>query len=728
MSFRPDSLSQWRFHNLLVKLHGKCRLTLFSVFFIMLSGQQTFAQYYLRDSGIPVIKKFTEKYKDKELNLYELNEIVKEISKNGDFQEVFLESLSKDEVIIRIKETKKITEVELIGHSFFSREEIIKKMKLEEGQTPSQSEISQALKQIRKLYESSGFYNFKVIQKQKPNKGKEGYTLVLHINEGLPCVIKGLSIFSDNKNLNDKLRLKLSKFIGNPYKKDMTGFFRKQIESELLENRYLVSKISNTSIFFKKDKTGVKINFTISDPIQFEFIFYGNRFFSHFDLIRESKIKDKSLSLNNLGPQVVEGVRRLYLSSGFPKMKIQFSEQSFKMSSKRVFLFKIDEGPRVRIGRVNILGKISKEKSYYTRLFFQFLKEQPNSVYFVKDNIQLATQAMITQLKRLGHFQAELVSLTSEFKKNNRANINLEIDEGIPTYVRQVLFKGSKSFDSAELTKQVEIQVNEPVKVARVEESFEKLINFYKNKAFLEFKINNKNSSVIRYKPDQPYVDIVYEVEEGPKIKVNNILIRGNRKTKDYILLRELDFEEGQYLTLDKVTNSIESLEQTGLFSKTNIHSMTLESSESKRDIVVEVEERKPGLFSSGIGLLSQGRLTYRGYVGLLYNNLWGRARGISGRADLRYQEGVNYLENRLMLSYYEPFIFKNQVRGRVSLVREQELFDFQENNSDILSTNEIRFSLEKEFSSRFHLVYSLWRFSNQETFNVNDQKPRRVH
>ncbi len=721
-------------------IHGNRRFTLLFVFFIMLSGQQVFAQYYLRKSGDPVIGKLTEKYRNRKLDLYELNEIVKEVSKNGSFQEVFVESISGDEVIIRTKKLKKMIQMELVGHSFFSREEIIKKMKLEEGQAPSQSEISQALNRIHKLYEESGFYNFEIVQSRKFNEEKQGYILTLHIREGKYCVIENINIFSENKKLNDRLRLKLSEFVGDPYKRDMADFFQKKIESELFENRYLVSKISNTSLLFKGDKTSVRINFTISNPIQFEFVFYGDRFFSHFDLIRESKIKDnKSLSLNSLSAEMMEGIKQLYLISGFPKMKIQFSEETFKQVNKKVFLFKIDEGPRIRIGKVNILGKISKKKSYYTGLFFQSLREQPNSVYFVKDNIQLAAQAMITQLKRKGHFQAELISLTSQFKNNNRIDIDLKVDEGIPTYIRQVIFQGSKSFSNGELTEQVGIQVNEPVRVSLVEESFEKLIRFYKNKAFLEFKIKNKDSSVIRYSPDQPYVDIVYEVEEGPKIKVSDIIIKGNRKTKNYILLRELDFEKKQYLTLDKLTSSIENLEQTGLFSKINIHSMAPENSEesseskkeketleSERDIVVEVEERKPGLFSSGIGLLSQGRLTYRGYMGVLYNNLLGKARGISGRADLRYQEGVNYLENRLMLSYYEPFIFKNRIRGRVSLVREQELFDFRENNSDILSTNEIRFSLEKEFSTHFRLAYNLWRFSNQETFNVNDKKPRK--
>ena len=123
------------------------------------------------------------------------------------------------------------------------------------------------------------------------------------------------------------------------------------------------------------------------------------------------------------------------------------------------------------------------------------------------------------------------------------------------------------------------------------------------------------------------------------------------------------------------------------------------------------------------MGLLNEGFLTFRGYLGVLYNNLGGKARAVSSRADLKFRQNVEYLENRLTLSYYEPYISRDRLRGRFSLVREQELFDFgtEDKNSTILSTNEFRFSTDKEISRHFRFSYNVWRFSNQETFEINN-------
>jgi outer membrane protein assembly factor BamA len=346
----------------------------------------------------------------------------------------------------------------------------------------------------------------------------------------------------------------------------------------------------------------------------------------------------------------------------------------------------------------------------------------------VQKNIENAARKMVTHLKRNGHLQAELLSVNSEINPQNKALITIQIDEGILTYVRQILFMGSKSFSNLELREEVGIETNKPLKIKEVEESFEKLELFYKRRAYLEFKIKNRNASVIQYKPDQPYADIVYQVSEGPKIRVQNIKVTGLKKTKEYVVMRELSFGTDELLTLEKVSNSIDRLEKTGLFGKVNIRSLEQGSKKQNRTIVVEVEERKPGVFSAGAGIFNEGFFGYRGYLGALYNNLWGKARGISSRVDLKYLDlksqignAKNFLENRIALSYYEPFIFKDRVRGRISLIREQQVFDI--NASAVRSTNDIILATEKEFTRHFRFIYNVWSFSNQETFSLKDNE-----
>ena len=680
---------------------------------------QIMAQYQLGDSKIPVIEKMTESYKGKNLGLADLDKIVREISQDGLFQIVYVETQGKGIAVIRAQQSTKLKSIQISGNNSFQNSDLIKAMEIEIGEILSDLEITQAIDRIRQMYKDSGYYNFRIRYSKEYQKGE--MVLQVSIDEQENCIIHEIQIYSKNSYLNKLFQELILKYKKSPYRQETASQIEKDINDLLLNDRFLTAKVENTSTVFNPEKTKVKLKYTISNATQFEFVFHGNTFFSHFDLIKKSKIGGKFLYLSDSSSEIVDSVRELYLKNGFPQIEIKQREQFFEKLDKKVFLFEIFEGPRIRIGQVDVVGKISQKMSHYVNLFKGYLAKEAHSVYFVEKDVEHAAEEMVTHLKREGHLQAELLSVNYKVTSENTADITIQVDEGILTYVRQILFRGSKSFSNIQLREQIGIEPNKPLNIKQVEASFDKLELYYKNEAYLEFRIKNRNANVIQYKPGQPYADIVYQVDEGPRIKVSDVKVSGNRKTKDYVIIRELDFKPGDYLTLSKLTNSIDRLEKTALFGKVNVRTLEQGTPTIDRTIIVEVEERKPGLFSFGVGLLNDGLLTSRGYIGALYNNIGGKARLVTARVDLKYRDKVYFPENRVALSYYEPFIREDRVRGRVSLVREQQLLEFEEDNSaTILSTNDIQFSVEKEFTRHFRFTYNVWGFSNQETFRVN--------
>jgi outer membrane protein insertion porin family len=684
-------------------------------------SQQALAGYILQDSKIPVIEKITQKYKGQSLSLYQIDQILRELAQDGIFQVLYAEQLPSGKVVIRAEESVRVLGINITGESSFDEEEIIKTMEIPFGQNMSQLEIQQSIDKVKDLYKESGFYNFEVnFEKQIV---ENGVVLNIQINEQDFCLIEDIKIYSKNDFLNKQIQVLIPQFLNQNYKTETATEIIKKINEVLLKHRFLTGKVENTSTIFNQSKTRVKLKYTIENTTQFEFVFHGNHFFTHFDLLDKSEIGSKFLYLSDSGSDIKDTIVDLYLQNGFPQVAVSVSENVFPDMQKKVYVFDIREGPRIRIGEIEIVGKISREQPYYIELFNSYLDEEEHSLFFVRKNIENAAEKMIVHLKREGHLLAELLSIHFDITARNDALVTIQIDEGLLTYVRQVLFRGAKSFSNIELKQQVKIETNKPLNIQQVEDSFELLENFYKERAYIEFRVKNKNASVIQYKKGQPYADIVYEVSEGPKISVKAIKVNGLSKTKEYVVVRELDFKVGELLTISKVNNSITRLERTGLFGKVNIRSLEKDLSRGDRTIIVDVEERKPGLFSTGVGLNNEGGLlTSRGYLGALYNNISGKARGISARVELTYRDRVEYPENRIAVTYFEPFLFEDRVRARVSLVREQQLFDIRNaQNPVIQTTNELRFSTEKEFSKHFRFTYNVWGFSNEEYFGVKD-------
>lgn len=679
-------------------------------------------QYVLQNSGSPIIEKMTSQYKGKTLSLSQLDQIVRELSQDGLFQVVYVEQLSGNKVVVRAQKSVKIKSINIIGNSSYKKTELMEAMGIEAGQTLSELEIIQGIERIKSIYQDSGFYNFRI--KYSKKLSDDGLDLNINIDEKDFCLIEDIQIFSKNENLNNKINDLIPSLIKTSYQTETAVQIEKKINDLLLENRYLTAKVQNTATIFNKNKTRVKLRFTINNPIQFEFVFHGNKFFSHFDLINESEIGTKFLYVSDSSSEIIDNISALYLKNGFPNVKIRAVDSYFTDQQKKVYVFDIDEGERIRIGKIEVVGKISRKKSFYVSLFKEYLALEAHSVYFVRKDIEHAASEMVTHLKRNGHLLAELLSVNAEVTEQNNALITIQIDEGILTYVRQILFRGSKSFSNIDLKDQIKIEPNKPIKIQEVEDSFEKIEAFYREKGYLEFKIKNRNATVIKYKPGQPYADLVYEVTEGPKIYVKDIKVNGLQKTKEYVVLRELDFKIGDLLTQNKVTTTVNRLERIGLFGKVNVRSLEQNTDIGRRTIIVDLEERKPGLFSSGIGVQSNGLFTLRGYVGALYNNLWGKARGLSSRVDLNYTQRVEYPENRISLSYYEPFLTESRLRGRVSLVRQEQFNNWADpdtqDNAVIRTSNEIRFSTEKEFTKHFRFTYNVWGFTNLEFKDVD--------
>ncbi|RYZ74731.1 MAG: outer membrane protein assembly factor, partial [Proteobacteria bacterium] len=212
---------------------------------------------------------------------------------------------------------------------------------------------------------------------------------------------------------------------------------------------------------------------------------------------------------------------------------------------------------------------------------------------------------------------------------------------------------------------------------------------------------------------------------------VRNITLKGNTFTKDYVIRRELTFKENEILTPEMLNESVTRLQSLGFFNRVQIRTLEEGTNLADRTVEVEVTEADPGLFTIGAGVNNERDLTFRGYLGLAYRNLGGTGRGIVFRVDPKYSTDPNiaYLENRITLSYIEPFIFNNRNVGRINLIRDQSYFGIEKDTSRtiMLETNSIGFILEKEVLKNLKVTYTAYNFANQREFYRDNKDARKT-
>ena len=125
--------------------------------------------------------------------------------------------------------------------------------------------------------------------------------------------------------------------------------------------------------------------------------------------------------------------------------------------------------------------------------------------------------------------------------------------------------------------------------------------------------------------PDTQTIGVTYVVDEGPRVYVERIEVRGNTRTRDYVVRREFDLAEGDAFNRVLIDRAERRLKRLGYFSDVRIFTEP-GSSDDRVVVVVQVVEQPTGEFSFGIGystgdgVVGDISLTERNFLGRGYN------------------------------------------------------------------------------------------------------------
>ncbi len=165
----------------------------------------------------------------------------------------------------------------------------------------------------------------------------------------------------------------------------------------------------------------------------------------------------------------------------------------------------------------------------------------------------------------------------------------------------------------------------------------------------------------IRRNRDNLTVDVMFDVQEGPRVYVERIDISGNSRTLDKVIRREFRLAEGDAFSTAKVRRSQQRLRNLGFFEKVDI-SATPGSSPDKTNLNVNVVEQSTGEISFGAGFSSTSGLL--GDITIRERNLLGKGQ------DLRLGISLGTLSTLIDLSFTEPYFLERPVAAGFDVFR----------------------------------------------------------
>lgn len=164
------------------------------------------------------------------------------------------------------------------------------------------------------------------------------------------------------------------------------------------------------------------------------------------------------------------------------------------------------------------------------------------------------------------------------------------------------------------------------------------------------------------------------------EVHVEDIVLRGNSKTKDKVILRELRFKPGDVFNRELASRSVQRVYNTGYFEDVNVR--LLPGQKNSQDVIVEIDvvEQKTGTVTIGAGYSDSDGLV--GILGLSETNL----RGTGDKVSIQWEFGGNTDSNKnYIFSYTHPWLNDHGDSIGFSIFdRENEYEDYNEDGDSV--------------------------------------------
>lgn len=250
----------------------------------------------------------------------------------------------------------------------------------------------------------------------------------------------------------------------------------------------------------------------------------------------------------------------------------------------------------------------------------------------------------------LGYIEATVGPPEVKFQKNQtQAVITIPIQEGPRYKVGTVDFAGDLMEDREKLKKKAALKKGEWFSATSLSEDLKELGAELKDLGYAyadvipETKIDQKGH----------VVDVVYRMQKGERVRFGRITFRGNKRTADRVLRRELKIAEGELFSQTNLDRSKVALTRLGFFESVNL-ATTPGDSPDRIDVVVEVKERRTGNIQVGAGYSALDSIV--GNVAITEQNLFGRGQS------LQLQGQLSRSRQLLDLRFIEPRLFGSRV------------------------------------------------------------------
>ncbi len=310
--------------------------------------------------------------------------------------------------------------------------------------------------------------------------------------------------------------------------------------------------------------------------------------------------------------RVEQELRRQYFARGKYGVRIRTTVTPLERNRVAVAI-DITEGKIARIRQINIVGnKAFSEKELLKR----FTLGPPNWLSFYTRRDRYSREKLAGDLEKLRSWYQDRGYLNSEIESTQvtitpdrkEVYITINVREGERYTVGEVKLAGRLPVPAAELEPLISVRPGAVFSRKELAESAKRIVERLGDEGYAFANVN----TIPDLDEERRRVSVTFFVDPGKRVYVRRIIFKGNYRTRDEVLRREMRQMEGAPFSAAKVRLSRTRLERLPFFQEVNVETPAVPGTTDQVDVVFTVTERSSGTMMAGLG--------YSQSQGLIFN------------------------------------------------------------------------------------------------------------
>ncbi|MGE4293589.1 MAG: outer membrane protein assembly factor BamA [Desulfovibrio sp.] len=322
-------------------------------------------------------------------------------------------------------------------------------------------------------------------------------------------------------------------------------------------------------------------------------------------------------------------IRALYRKEGYYKTKVSYEVEGGENGQAKLN-FVVEEGAKLYIKEIILDGAEQVDaddlKDELALSESGFLSWFTTSDVLNEELLERDSTAIKAYYANRGFLESQVGRPEVDFRDDG-IYVTFRISEGPRSKIGNIQYRGDLIESPEELDKVIKLdevrEDEEYINASVVREDVEALTSLYSNQGYAYADVGVQFAQGAT--PE--LTDVIYTFSKHQKVHIRRVLLEGNTRTRDNVILREMKLSDGDTFSADDLQRSVAALETLGYFEGVDIEPIPT-GDPDEMDLKVRVKEGSTGQVGGGFGFSTSGGLYIAGSI--QEGNLFGKGYMLS--------------------------------------------------------------------------------------------------